>query len=214
MSEKLTDHQLRVLLIGKWLVRFGAIYPLYGRTIPEERFKEFLEAFKDTSPEDLDFAFTKTRDEHTGDFPTPADVLKRLRTQDTDAERFHAEKAWDELRWMLRTFGSEDGWMSYCCSSENPKWLCRYAHLLEAKPYNGGFLIQPKPFSAQMSLAIERVGGLDRIRMLENKEHDWVRKDFFEVFTRHAQTCGYTQIPGKQEAKQIMDRLKELADEI
>ena len=207
-----TEHQLRVLIVAKWLNRYSAIYPMYGKLLGQERFQEFLDTFKDTSPNDLEYAFAKTRDEHVGEFPVPAEVMKRLRNREKDQDHFLAEKAWDALRWMIRTFGTEEGWIATFGAIEMPGRYVPYQEWLEVKPYNGGWMIKPKPFSRQMNLAIERVGGLERIRLLQPNEHDFVRRDFMEVFCRYQETAGYTQLPGKEEAKVLLANLKELAE--
>ena len=74
-----TPEQHRTLLVGNWLKRYAAIYPMYGKTLADfpERFDEFLDEFKTTSPDVLDEAFRLARGA-CAEFPTPADVRKQI----------------------------------------------------------------------------------------------------------------------------------------
>lgn len=74
-----TLEQQRILLVGNWLKRYAAIYPMYGKSLADfpERLDEFLDEFKAADPALLDEAFAAARGACT-EFPTPADVRKLL----------------------------------------------------------------------------------------------------------------------------------------
>lgn len=206
-----TDHEQRILLVANWLKRYASIYSLYGKTLKDypDKFDEFLECFKDVAPADVDYAFERTRAEYEGpEFPTPAEVMKRLRARQEEANSFEAEKAWADVRWVIGQFwyGSDLGLLPLYVSKQF-EIVSNMKDRVVQTDWNGGFKILPKPFDARTDFAIRNVGGLQRIAEAGPKEHDFIRRDFINAHQRFSETAGYLA-PSREEAKRIMDGLK------
>lgn len=192
-------------LLAKWMTAFSEIY---GKEITKERIQLYAGLLADVPVEELDVALRITAQE-CKNFPTIADIRGFIKKQVVAVEQFEAEKAWDFIRWAVHQFWNADsGILPHSSSVPNPKWLQRYESELQVEQFRGGYLIKPKPFSANLDFAIRQVGGLARIWDLAANEHDFVRRDFIQAFMRFKETGGYLA-PTRQEALAMMDRINE-----
>lgn len=74
--KKPSSHELRVLLVAKWLKRYAEVYPMYGKTLADypDRFDSFLAVLSDLSPESVDAGFSAVMNHPDSNFPVPGQV--------------------------------------------------------------------------------------------------------------------------------------------
>ena len=184
---------------------------MYGKTLKDypDRFEEFLSCFKDTVPADIDYAFERTRAEYEGpEFPTPAEVMKRLRARASEMDQFESEKAWADVRWVIQQcwYGPELAILPLYVSKGFEIGPHMRDRVVKTESM-GGFKILPKPFDTRTDFAIRNVGGLQRIAEAGPKDHDFIRKDFIQAHRRFTATAGYLA-PSREEAKALLEGMK------
>lgn len=74
--KKPSSHELRVLLVARWLKRYAEVYPMYGKTLADypDRFNAFLEVLSDLAPESVDAGFAAVMNHPDSNFPVPGQV--------------------------------------------------------------------------------------------------------------------------------------------
>lgn len=175
-----TSEQHRILLVGNWLKRYAATYPMYGKTLDDfpERFDEFLDEFKNETPEVLDEAFKSARG-NCKEFPTPYDVRQQIREKQKSEDLFGAEKAWDLAVRVSHKFWHPDiGYYRDCPVIDGPT-----------------------------EHAIRQIGGMRRLNSMLIDQQDFVRRDFIAAYKRHMDTGGYLA-PSRMEAAKLLESLK------
>jgi len=208
-----TDEELRIAIIGPWTARFHDIFPKYDRKAEDLHTinDSFLEALMDVPVSALAAAFEEWH--RTGKhFPVPGEIRSLITGHEDAIDQYEAEKAWNLVRWVLNAFWRNETQIEPLFIGLDVRLSERWKANTTQEPYNGGYLIRPKPFDARTQFAIENVGGLQRIATLPaGSEFDFTRKGFLQCHRRHSETHGLIG-PTRAEAKQLIGKLKEIAN--
>ena len=137
-------------------------------------------------------------------WPTPAHVRQQVDRRKTEARKTAADRAWlavqDRLAEWYYDPGIDGGPWLPCFSMRHPG----ADYTGRVTEHNGGYLIGPPRLDPAIDCAVRRVGGWDRLRSLDGKAHDFVRRDFIEAHQRSAEVRGY--LP-EEEAQSVLEQM-------
>ena len=160
-------------------------------------------ALADLPVEELRWALNETL-RQVPYWPTPAHVRQQLDRLKTEVRKTAADQAWLAVQDRLAEWSYDPG-------VDGGPWLPRFSMRHPGADYtgrvtehNGGYLIGPPRLHPAIDYAVRRVGGWDRIRSLDAKAHDFVRRDFIEAHQRAAEVRGY--LP-EEEAQSVLEQM-------
>ena len=189
-------------LIRQFLI---AAAEIHQRDLTHEMFRAYESALSDLPAAELRQALNDTlRNERF--WPTPAHVQQQWEARKSRQDKFDADSAWIAVHKRLAKWHYEPGidggpWMPVMNSRRPP---ADYRGRVEE--YNGGFLVWPEPLDPAIESAVAQVGGWDRLRHLDDKAHDFVKRDFIAAHQPHSATAGYLG-PSREEAETMLEKL-------
>lgn len=185
----------RSALIRQFLL---AAAEIHDRDVTDTTAQVYESALADIPESDLRRALNLTLD-RVKFWPTPAHIREQLEQANSAHRKSAAEAAWHLVRQRFEEWHYDPGmdggpWAPVMQSFRPPE-----GYRGRVVEYAGGFLVYPEPLPAAVEYAVRHVGGWDRLKALDDKAHDFVRRDFCAA-VEHAETAQLG--PGESEARE------------
>ena len=182
-----SERQEISVLIRQFLT---AASEIHNREVRAAAAAAYESALADLPVEELRWALNETL-RQVPYWPTPAHVRQQVDRRETEARKTAADRAWLAAQKRLSDW-------HYDPAIDGGPWLPRFSvrhpgadYTGRVTEHNGGYLIGPPRLDPAIDYAVRRVGGWDRLRSLDGKAHDFVRRDFIEAHQRSAEVRGY-----------------------
>ena len=116
-------------------------------------------------------------------FPTVSEILGAVKSETKDQGKLEADQAWDSLQRHLAKYGAD-----------------------RMPLYASGEVIHPPALDPATEYAARQCGGLGYLGRVSEEQYHWARKDFVAHYARYQETGGLQQIPGRAEARQLIQQ--------
>ena len=176
---------------------------IHNREVREAAAAAYEFALADLPVEELRWALNETL-RQVPYWPAPAHVRQQFDRRGAGVRKTTADQAWLAVRSRLEDWHYDPG-------IDGGPWLPRFSmrhpgagYTGRVTGYNGGHLIGPPRLDPAIERAVQRVGGWDRLMSLDDKAHDFVRRDFIEAHQQAAEAHGH--LPD-DEAQSVLEQM-------